>query len=104
MTSKGIRKVNLPDDTLEELREYAWSHRVSISKVIRDILANVAEDARFYQNWDDEIHGNTVTLTVYVPDEQWAPVKEAAYWARVSVASTIRKGIRATLEKDKKVA
>jgi hypothetical protein len=89
---------------LEELREYAWRHRLSISQVIRDILQNVEKDVRFYQNWDDDIHGNSATVTVYVPDEQWTPVKDATYWARMSMSSIIRKGIRATLASDKQAA
>lgn len=104
MTSKGIRKINLSRETLDELKEYAWRHRTSISQVIRDILMNIEKDVKFYQNWHDSIHGNSCTVTVYVPDEVWLPVKEATYWARVSLSSVIRKGIRATLDQDKKAA
>jgi hypothetical protein len=94
MSGKGIRKVSLSTELREELSDYAWMNRVSSSRIIRDILVEIAEDAEAFSGSPDDDAKRDTTLTVYVPDEEWQPARDSAYWARTSMASAIRRGIK----------
>lgn len=94
MSGRGIRKVSLSTSLREELSEYAWANRMSSSRVIRDLLVEIAKDAEVFSAYPDDDEKRDATLTAYVPDEEWEPARDSAYWARTSMASAIRRGIK----------
>jgi hypothetical protein len=102
MPSKGIRKITMSKQMLEDLREYAWAHRLSISQVIREVMRDLNKNPLAYEKYQEELVGPTDVVTVYVTDELWEPVKEKLYWERLTIAAALRAGI-ASLLSGKKV-
>lgn len=97
MPSKGIRKITMSQQMLDDLREYAWSHRLSISQVIRQVMRDIEEHPLIYEAWHEDLTGPTTVVTVYVTDSLWEPVKEKLYWERLTIATALRAGISALL-------
>jgi hypothetical protein len=97
MPSKGIRKITMSQQMLDDLREYAWAHRLSVSQVIRDVMRNIQEHPLVYEAWHEDLEGPTAVITVYVTDDLWEPVKEKLYWERLSIATALRAGIASVL-------
>ena len=98
MATQGIRKINMPATLATEIREYAWRNRQSISQVVRDVLLAAEEDIGTFMDYPDDIHGNTRSLTVYVPSEIWDKVRREAFLSGQSMSALIRQGLRATIE------
>lgn len=97
MPSKGIRKITMSKQMLDDLREYAWAHRLSVSQVIREVMRNIQANPLIYEAYHEDLAGPTDVITVYVTDELWEPVKEKLYWERLSIATALRAGIASVL-------
>lgn len=100
--AKPIRKVSVSTQMKEELREYAWRNRTSMSAVVTDICNNLGTNPRYYQAWaqGDENKGQEDSLTLYVNEESWLKAKDVLYFARTPLTVGIRQGLRAVLSSE----
>lgn len=103
MASRGIRKISLTPKLMDEMRDYAWDNRTSVSQVVRDIIGKASDNPTFFNEWPDDDRGNTKVVTVYVPDDIWLPAKRRAAIEGIAMSSIIRRGFLATLEEGSEV-
>src|SRR5687767_14810824 len=102
MTGRPIRKVSVSTQMKEDLRDYAWRHRTSMSAVVSQVCENLATNPRFYEQWasPDDSAGQTDALTLYVNDDPWLKAKDVLYFARTPLTVGIRQGLRAVLAQE----
>lgn len=102
MGGQPIRKISVSKKMKEELREYAWKNRTSMSAVIAGICENLASNPRYYQDWasDADAGGQEESLTIYVNDDPWLRAKDVLYFARTPLTVGIRQGLRAVLSEE----
>jgi hypothetical protein len=102
VTAEGVRKLTLPIQQMEDLREYAWRHRTTVSAILRDVIQQIAENPNTF-NATPQTHGlNSGTITFYCPDSQWVAAKESAGTRMLS--QLIRRGANARLASEKHAA
>jgi hypothetical protein len=102
MTATGIRKVALPRETVDQVKDMAWRNHVSASQVVRDIVEEYRRDPAAFKELPDMDGTLSGSLTIYVPDDPWYAARDIAYHAgRTPISVIIRKGLRARLESKK---
>jgi hypothetical protein len=74
MPSVGIRKFTMSKSMIEEIREYAWANRKSVSQIAQELMVEMDKDHLRYVGQDDPLTKPSALLTLYVPDELWEPV------------------------------
>lgn len=101
MVSTGIRRVSMPPTAKEQLEEFAWRSKKSVSLVIREVLEEYRRNPEAYRALPDMDEPLTGRVTAYVPDPQWFAARDLAYTSgRVALSVIIRKGVRAAMERE----
>lgn len=98
MVTTGIRKVSMPPHMVDEVKDFAWRERTSVSALIREILEVYLADPRAYRDVDDTDEPVPAVLTVYVPEDIWLNGRDTAYVnGRIPISVIIRKGLIARM-------
>jgi hypothetical protein len=100
MVTTAIRKVSMPPHMVDEVKEFAWQERTSVSALVREVLEVYLVDPLVYRNVDDTDEPVPATLTVYVPDDIWLAGRDTAYvHGRIPISVIVRKGLIARMTK-----
>jgi hypothetical protein len=91
-TTARIRKVWLPGEMKEALREFCWRHRTKPSPFIVSIIEEVIESPHHFEDSDVPPAGQE-HISVYVQDEVWFAGIEAAEPYGFPLSALIRVGI-----------
>jgi hypothetical protein len=83
---------------IDQVKDYAWGKRTSVSQLIREVLEDFCKNPKAYIALDDMGGTLSGSLTVYVPDDLWYNARDLAYLGgRVPLSVVIRKGIHARM-------
>jgi hypothetical protein len=98
MVTTGIRKISMPPQMVDNVKDFAWRERTSVSALVREVLEVYLADPRMYKDVADTDEPVPAVLTVYVPDDIWLDSRDTAYAnGRIPISVIIRKGLIARM-------